>query len=75
MISTIFRKNIYYLPLLILYLEVLNLPKIHLKNNRKYKFYVGFGIYICMGKYAQFNVNITINLGLAPPKGFALPTY
>ena len=42
-----------------------------LKQKRKYSSYVGFGI--CTWLSLQFSVNIAMNLGLIPPKGFSLP--
>ncbi|CAB9538764.1 Peptidoglycan glycosyltransferase FtsW (EC 2.4.1.129) [uncultured Gammaproteobacteria bacterium] len=42
-----------------------------LKDNRRYSSYVGFGI--CTWLSMQFSVNIAMNLGLIPPKGFTLP--
>ncbi|MDB3972177.1 putative lipid II flippase FtsW [Candidatus Thioglobus sp.] len=42
-----------------------------LKQKRKYSSYVGFGI--CTWLSLQFSVNIAMNLGLIPPKGFPLP--
>ena len=42
-----------------------------LKQKRKYSSFVGFGI--CTWLSLQFSVNIAMNLGLMPPKGFPLP--
>ena len=42
-----------------------------LKNNRKYSFYVAFGI--CIWMTMQIDINIAMNIGLIPPKGFTLP--
>ncbi len=42
-----------------------------LKHKRKYSSYVGFGI--CTWLSLQFSVNVAMNLGLIPPKGFSLP--
>lgn len=42
-----------------------------LKDDRRYSSYVGFGI--CTWLSMQFSVNIAMNLGLIPPKGFTLP--
>jgi len=42
-----------------------------LKDDRRYSSYVGFGI--CTWLSMQFSVNISMNLGLIPPKGFTLP--
>lgn len=42
-----------------------------LKDDRRYGAYVGFGI--CTWLSMQFSVNIAMNLGLIPPKGFTLP--
>ena len=48
-----------------------NISKQALKNGRKYSSYVAFGIcsWFCM----QISVNISMNIGLIPPKGFTLP--
>jgi cell division protein FtsW len=52
-------------------LKGFKIAKDALKNNRKYSSYVGFGI--CTWLSMQFSVNIAMNLGLIPPKGFTLP--
>jgi cell division protein FtsW len=48
-----------------------NIAKHSLKNKRKYSSYVAFGI--CSWFSMQISVNISMNLGLIPPKGFTLP--
>jgi len=48
-----------------------NIAKNALKNGRKYSSYVAFGI--CSWFSMQISVNISMNLGLIPPKGFTLP--
>jgi cell division protein FtsW len=48
-----------------------NIAKHALKNRRKYSSYVAFGI--CSWFSMQISVNIAMNLGLVPPKGFTLP--
>ena len=52
-------------------LKGFKIAKDALKNRRKYSSYVGFGI--CTWLSLQFSVNIAMNLGLIPPKGFPLP--
>ncbi len=52
-------------------LKGFNIAKAALKDNRRYSSYVGFGI--CTWLSMQFSVNIAMNLGLIPPKGFTLP--
>ncbi|WXT99833.1 MAG: putative peptidoglycan glycosyltransferase FtsW [Catillopecten margaritatus gill symbiont] len=52
-------------------LKGFKIAKDALKNNRRYSSYVGFGI--CTWLSMQFSVNIAMNLGLIPPKGFTLP--
>ncbi len=42
-----------------------------LKNGKKYSSYVAFGI--CTWLSMQFSVNVAMNIGLIPPKGFTLP--
>ncbi len=42
-----------------------------LKNGKKYSSYVAFGICTWLGM--QFSVNVAMNIGLIPPKGFTLP--
>ncbi|KAA0448636.1 MAG: putative lipid II flippase FtsW [Candidatus Thioglobus sp.] len=42
-----------------------------LQDDRRYSSYVGFGI--CTWLSMQFSVNIAMNIGLIPPKGFTLP--
>ena len=49
----------------------LNIAKLALKKGRKYSSYVVFGI--CTWLAMQVTVNIGMNLGLLPPKGFTLP--
>ena len=48
-----------------------NIAKIALKKGRKYSSFVAFGI--CTWFAMQITVNIGMNLGLLPPKGFTLP--
>ena len=48
-----------------------NIAKLALKKGRKYSSYVVFGI--CTWLAMQVTVNIGMNLGLLPPKGFTLP--
>ena len=48
-----------------------NIAKLALKKGRKYSSYVVFGI--CTWFAMQITVNIGMNLGLLPPKGFTLP--
>jgi len=48
-----------------------NIAKEALKNGRKYSSYVAFGI--CTWFSMQVSVNIAMNLGLIPIKGFTLP--
>ena len=48
-----------------------NIAKLALKKGRKYSSYVVFGI--CTWFAMQVTVNIGMNLGLLPPKGFTLP--
>ena len=48
-----------------------NIAKNALKNGHKYSSYVAFGI--CSWFSMQISVNISMNLGLIPPKGFTLP--
>ena len=48
-----------------------NIAKLALKKGRKYSSYVVFGI--CTWLSMQVTVNIGMNLGLLPPKGFTLP--
>ncbi|MEO1939986.1 putative peptidoglycan glycosyltransferase FtsW [Candidatus Thioglobus sp.] len=48
-----------------------NIAKESLKNGRKYSSYVAFGI--CTWFSMQISVNIAMNLGLIPIKGFTLP--
>jgi cell division protein FtsW len=48
-----------------------NIAKLSLKKGRKYSSYVVFGI--CTWLAMQVTVNIGMNLGLLPPKGFTLP--
>ncbi|OIR24022.1 FtsW/RodA/SpoVE family cell cycle protein [Bathymodiolus thermophilus thioautotrophic gill symbiont] len=52
-------------------LKGFKIAKEALKDNRRYSSYVGFGI--CTWLSMQFSVNIAMNLGLIPPKGFTLP--
>lgn len=52
-------------------LKGFNIAKVALKDNRRYSSYVGFGI--CTWLSMQFSVNIAMNLGLIPPKGFTFP--
>jgi cell division protein FtsW len=52
-------------------LKGFKIAKEALKDNRRYSSYVGFGI--CTWLSMQFTVNIAMNLGLIPPKGFTLP--
>ncbi len=52
-------------------LKGFKIAKDALKQKRKYSSYVGFGI--CTWLSLQFSVNIAMNLGLIPPKGFPLP--
>ncbi|SHN92364.1 Cell division protein FtsW [Bathymodiolus heckerae thiotrophic gill symbiont] len=52
-------------------LKGFKIAKDALKHKRKYSSYVGFGI--CTWLSLQFSVNIAMNLGLIPPKGFPLP--
>lgn len=52
-------------------LKGFNIAKTALKDDRRYSSYVGFGI--CTWLSMQFSVNIAMNLGLIPPKGFTLP--
>jgi cell division protein FtsW len=52
-------------------LKGFKIAKDALKQKRRYSFYVGFGI--CTWLSLQFSVNIAMNLGLIPPKGFSLP--
>ena len=48
-----------------------NIAQLALKKGRKYSSYVAFGI--CTWFAMQITVNIGMNLGLLPPKGFTLP--
>ena len=48
-----------------------NIAKVALKKGRKYSSFVAFGI--CTWFAMQITVNIGMNLGLLPPKGFTLP--
>ena len=48
-----------------------NIAQAALKKGRKYSSYVAFGI--CTWFAMQITVNIGMNLGLLPPKGFTLP--
>ncbi len=48
-----------------------NIAKIALKKGRKYSSFIAFGI--CTWFAMQITVNIGMNLGLLPPKGFTLP--
>jgi cell division protein FtsW len=48
-----------------------NIAQSALKKGRKYSSYVAFGI--CTWFAMQITVNIGMNLGLLPPKGFTLP--
>ncbi|SFV87100.1 Cell division protein FtsW [hydrothermal vent metagenome] len=48
-----------------------NIASEALKDNRKYSYYVAYGICIWFG--IQIGVNISMNLGLIPIKGYALP--
>ena len=48
-----------------------NIAKIALEKGRKYSSFVAFGI--CTWFAMQITVNIGMNLGLLPPKGFTLP--
>jgi cell division protein FtsW len=48
-----------------------NIAKEALKKGRKYSSFVAFGI--CTWFAMQITVNIGMNLGLLPPKGFTLP--
>jgi len=48
-----------------------NIAQAALKKGRKYSSYVAFGI--CTWLAMQITVNIGMNLGLLPPKGFTLP--
>ncbi len=52
-------------------LKGFKIAKDALKHKRKYSSYVGFGI--CTWLSLQFSVNVAMNLGLIPPKGFSLP--
>jgi cell division protein FtsW len=52
-------------------LKGFKIAKDALKQKRKYSSYVGFGI--CTWLSLQFSVNVAMNLGLIPPKGFPLP--
>jgi cell division protein FtsW len=42
-----------------------------LKKDKQYSAFISFGISIWL--FLQISVNISMNLGLIPPKGFALP--
>ncbi|WP_428087354.1 FtsW/RodA/SpoVE family cell cycle protein [Candidatus Thioglobus sp.] len=52
-------------------LKGFKIAKDALRQKRKYSSYVGFGI--CTWLSLQFSVNVAMNLGLMPPKGFPLP--
>ena len=59
------------LSFLFILLKVFKIAKVALQKGRYYSSYVVFGI--CTWFAMQITVNIGMNLGLLPPKGFTLP--
>ena len=59
------------LSFLYILLKGFSIAKLALQKGRNYSSYVAFGI--CTWFAMQITVNIAMNLGLIPPKGFTLP--
>ena len=59
------------LSFLFILLKGFTIAKVALQKGKQYSSYVVFGI--CTWFSMQITVNIAMNLGLIPPKGFTLP--